>query len=457
VTNVSAPEGSGLSSEEESFRIAHALSEPCPQTPTELGTLDDLVETVSRVRPRGIHFSGHGTPGKLVFENDEGFEDKVPIDRLVTELRTHGNGALPPFFFLASCHGNTPAKPAEGQSGSSSTAAQLHRAGVTEVVGYYGPIADELSTRAEEALYAAIAAGESTRVAVARARIALQRQYEGGPSHRPAGLSDFELSRAGDAVATPHAAPFAWAQLVFYHRGPEHPLGTPASPEKLRQREAALKRTYHHIEERAFLANGFIGRRRELHQLRRRRRRGDRIFVLQGLGGLGKTTLAGHLLPQLADSAHTVTIWCRRTEGDQNQAEALVGELLRYARARFGGSFEQVVSDVDRTVGDDAAGRFASFLQVILQQQPDAPLAIYLDNLESLLNGPDAVSLDSAPDANAFGTWRSDGLKRVWRSSSYSPAASRTCTSSRVAGTRMTICRNISCRCHHWGMPTCYD
>ena len=38
------------------------------------------------------------------------------------------------------------------------------------MVGYYGPIHDELSTRAEEALYGALAAGETARYAVREAR-----------------------------------------------------------------------------------------------------------------------------------------------------------------------------------------------------------------------------------------------------------------------------------------------
>ena len=333
VTNISAPEGSGLSYEAESYRITHALSDHCPQTMTELGTLEDLIETVTRMEPRGIHFSGHGEPGTLVFEDDEGFADSVPIERLVVELRRRGAGTLPPFFFLASCHGNTPAKPAEGKSGSASSAAQLHRKGVTEVVGYYGPIVDELSTRAEEVLYAAIATGDTTRLAVAKARAALQRAFDGDSAHRPSGSRELAPSHMHGTDLMVHAAPFAWAQLVFYRRGPEYPLGTPASREKLRQREAALTRRYRNVGDRAFLATGFIGRRQELHQLRRRKRRGDRVFVLQGLGGLGKTTLAVHLLPMLADSRHTATIWCCRSEGesghgDSAQAESLVGQLL---------------------------------------------------------------------------------------------------------------------------------
>jgi hypothetical protein len=129
----------------------------------------------------------------------------------------------------------------------------------------------------------------------------------------------------------------------------------------------------------------------------------------------GKTTLAGHLLPLLADAEHSVTIWCRRSEGESDQAESLVGQLLTYARARFGPSFEQIVNYVDRTASDDGAQRFGVFLQAILAQQPAVPVVVYFDNLESLLQGPNANSLDIAPDSDAFGAWRSDGLQRMWR------------------------------------------
>src|SRR5262249_16081897 len=68
-----------------------------------------------------------------------------------------------------------------------SSTARLHREGVDHVLGYHGPIVDVLSTRAEEALYGAIAAGHTTRFAVLKAREALQRPYTGGTEHRHLG------------------------------------------------------------------------------------------------------------------------------------------------------------------------------------------------------------------------------------------------------------------------------
>ena len=38
-------------------------------------------------RPAGVHFSGHGGPGVLAFETDEGKEDEVPAGSMVKALR----------------------------------------------------------------------------------------------------------------------------------------------------------------------------------------------------------------------------------------------------------------------------------------------------------------------------------------------------------------------------------
>ena len=205
VVNVSAPPGHPLKYEEESYRLTLALTDQCPMTPTELGTLSDLVETVQREQPTGVHFSGHGGPGMLAFEDDFGDLDRVPVVKLVERLRGElTDGRLPPFFYLACCHGN------DVGEGAESAAAILHREGVTQVVGYSGPILDDLSTDAEAALYAALAAGRTTQQAVAEARQALVRQRTDIEGHARDGGS----GGAG-------LFPFAWSQLVLYHRGPD--------------------------------------------------------------------------------------------------------------------------------------------------------------------------------------------------------------------------------------------
>ena len=59
------------------------------------------------------------------------------MDELVSELKKNTpEGLLPPFFYLANCHGNDPAALKEGRPGVESLAARLHREGVAQVVAY---------------------------------------------------------------------------------------------------------------------------------------------------------------------------------------------------------------------------------------------------------------------------------------------------------------------------------
>ncbi len=377
VVNVSAPEGSGLDYEGESYRVTKALTEQCRFVPTELGTVEDLVETVRVEKPLAIHFSGHGAPAALVFEDDEGRADVVPIHDLLLKLRTRIEGPLPPLFYLASCHGND-----TGGSKAETSAASLHREGVPQVVGYDGPIVDELSTRAEVAFYRALAEGGTTRYAVRQAR---------------EGLSDPSF-------------PFAWAQLVLYHRGPDHPLSVPAA-QGMREPEEALRRTFTGVGDRRVLSTGFIGRRSEMHEVRRRILRGDRVFVFQGLGGVGKSTLAFQVLPMLQrGEGDILSLWCQEVEQQPDRLEGLVSQLLDHCRKRFGLDWEQVVYQVDQAAGDDPLQRFSMFLQVLLQNIPR--LVLYMDNLESLQVGP--KDLEAQGDAEAIGEWASEDLSRFW-------------------------------------------
>jgi tetratricopeptide (TPR) repeat protein len=414
VVNVSAPAGSALNYERESYRITLALTEHCPLTPTELGTADDLAATLRREQPAGVHFSGHGGPATLVFEDDDGAARPAAVTDLVARLRRElPDGRLPPFFYLACCHGN------DVGDGAESAAARLHRAGVTQVVGYSGPILDDLSTAAEEALYAALAGGRTTRLAVRDARNALLRPHPdaGGPH------------RDGGAAAGGGLYPFAWSQLVLYHRGPDFPLGTPTTAAQRRQIEATLRRTFEGLGRRRVLKTGFIGRRRELHRVRRHLlREGKRVLVLQGLGGLGKSTLAFHIPPLLgipltprpspqggstgSPVPDVCVLWCEGAEREHDPVEALVGQLLDYCGKRFGPAWEDVVLQVERAAGDDPVRRFEAFLQALLANVPR--LVLLLDNLESLLVGP-AEAAGERPDDRAFGAWRGEGLRDLWR------------------------------------------
>ncbi|MBW2736701.1 MAG: CHAT domain-containing protein, partial [Deltaproteobacteria bacterium] len=397
LVNVSAPRGLELNYEEESYRISKVLSDLCDMITCELGTLDDLVMTAARFAPLGIHFSGHGSPGTLVFETDENEGDRVPIDRVVQRLRTETPSGLPQFFFLASCHGNTPTRISEGHDAGAS-AAKLHREGVTEVIGYFGPIVEHLSTLAEETLYSAISAGRTTRFAVRQARLTLA----------VASSSTVEKLAATSAYPGELAYPFAWSQLVFYRRGCEYPLSLPVTPSSYQQAEGSLQRTFQDAGNRRILISGFIGRRTELHSIRRKLRSGQRVFVFQGLGGLGKTTLAVHLLSWLGKPEEVCVVWCQDLSSEVDPAIALVGRLIDYGHLRFGADFDDLLAPLDQKFGGDSARRCRAVLDLLVARVPN--LIVYFDNMETLLIGP-----DKDDHAKEFAEWRSADLLGVWR------------------------------------------
>ena len=167
-----------------------------------------------------------------------------------------------------------------------------------------------------------------------RAAAEAARQQAGRPASTAA-----PASAAAQAQAGTH--PFAWAQLVFYHHGPDHPLSRPVPADVLRKIDVSLQRTFTGTGDRKILSTGFIGRRAELHRVRKRLRRGDKVLVFQGLGGLGKTTLAFQTLPLIvADEDDVCALWCREAEQAADPAEALrraaVGVLSPPVRPRLG-------------------------------------------------------------------------------------------------------------------------
>ena len=402
VVCVSAPRGKeagSLNHEAESYRLAKAIQDKLDVHFTELGEAGELMQAIVEHQPTGIHFSGHGMPNALLFEDDEGGEDVVETGELLRKIRNNPPDHFPRFIYLASCHGNTPAIVEENKPGSSITAAHLHREGITQVVGYYGPVVDELSTEAEEAFYGALAGGALTRHCVRQARIRLAK---------PKG----ELVKGIHREASPGTLeggqfPFAWAQLVFYHHGPDHPLSTEPSIARIDAGHAPLRREYIGTEDRQVLMAGFIGRRRELHEFRKKFREGKKIFVYQGLGGLGKTTLAFKAVSTIAKGeCAEFTVWCREIETVEHQAEELVNQLSNFGQQLFGSRWGGVVQNVGRVI--EPSERFGHFLEAILQKVPQ--LVIHLDNLESLLNRP--------PDEDTtetFADWRDPQLGEIWK------------------------------------------
>ncbi len=380
---IAAPEDRpALRYEEEAYRLFKALTPVDAHVAfAELGELDDLAELVHRMNATTVHFSGHAAPDGLVFEDDLGRAQAVTIPMLMARLReyTQSDGAFPRLFFFTARHADVPAD-------IHVTAAALHREGFACVIGNVGPIADRMSTAAEIAFYRALAAGEPVLYAVQQARAALSREY------------------VHDGRRLSH--PLGWSRLAVYLRGANHPLtiarrrtGPRIAPPRLQREEVVVSGL-------PVLQHGFIGRRGLLHEINRKFRAGQLLFVLHGLGGLGKTALATHILCKLvAPNAADQLILRVQQETDvsalRTQAEAH-GDALKLP------DWSTRVKELHELYPDPYEG----FYQTVLALRGHRPdLVIYADNMEALQVGPDDPADTTTP---ALGTWR-PGVDRWWR------------------------------------------
>jgi len=413
LVNVSAPENSKLQYEEESYRIARALHDHPGVITNEMGEVTDLVEGLrGSVPPIGVHFSGHGSQGFLLFENEFGGGAPERISDLLNKIRQVAPDRFPRFFYLASCYGSTPTLEQENErdeplQGVTSTAAQLHREGVTQVVGYFGPVSDTLSTNAEETFYREIGKGRRTRDAVRAARSVMAHPFLPGKTT----ISPQQAAGNGHGLL-----PYAWAQFVFYHRGPDYPLGLPVTPKYAYEVRARIKRNVEMVMgsgRSQILRAGFISRRTEMHRLRFQLNEGRNIHVVQGLGGLGKSVFCYEALKIYRKRGwRDITLWCSEVEKEEQPAEELVRQLYECAGASFGSEWITAVANLDERKLESPSQRFAALISIFLSQESTPPVVLHMDNLESLFHRPDEEDYNS----EAVAEWRDAECAAIWSS-----------------------------------------
>ena len=224
-----------------------------------------------------LHISGHGSPGTLYLENEDGSARPVTAGQFLDLAIPPGR--MPPVITLAACYTDA----AASQDGVS-FAARLCARGAAAVVATETSITDTYATRLLARLYGTLARSHDPDVvaALSDARREVQAELETSPDKR-----DNELAGLGEWAAVTVLA--ATGSVPILDAGRTAPAV--AQPSRPRIAGLAAREDWY-----------FVGRRRE-----QRRWPADLTgpnlagIVVHGIGGTGKTTLAAEITTRLLD------------------------------------------------------------------------------------------------------------------------------------------------------------
>ena len=224
-----------------------------------------------------LHLSGHGSPGSLVLEHDDGRAREVSADVFVDEAIPLGR--MPAVIALAACYTNV-----SGETGAPSFAARLLQRGASVVIASETSVTDDYATRVFARIYGQLADTPDPDVvgAVCDARRLVQAELDASHEER-----ERRLGSLGEWAVLSVLAP-SGSVVAFDPRVTEPP---PLPPRRI---------TIGAVTARA--VGEFVGRRREQRhwptELLSAQRSG---IVLHGIGGVGKTTLAEELVGRVLE------------------------------------------------------------------------------------------------------------------------------------------------------------
>jgi tetratricopeptide (TPR) repeat protein len=263
----------------------------------EVAGTRQITEALREDQYHVLHLSAHGSPREVELEDEDGNAVLVETAALVGALQAAQKPL--PLVVVSAC-----AAAATNLGGGDALAAALIRHGADRVLGMQAPVTDPYATALAEAFYAGLAAGRTPSGALADARRQLEERRQDLRRSDPASPADrypeygvpVLLCGASDPVLCDMAAA-------------AEPLTRPARPPA-----GGSVRTLRIGE--------LIGRRGQLRTavaaLRGGKQARDRWgalsgIVFTGIGGIGKTALAGRVLGRMEEdgwlTATHVGLW----------------------------------------------------------------------------------------------------------------------------------------------------
>ncbi len=287
VVGISAPSAGGgiMLDYERELRMIHRAVREARGRHAEVrvvpfATTSAIREALSAGDVHVLHLSGHGGPGILVLETDEGEARPVTAQQLLDEAVPAG--CMPAVIALAACYTDVPAA-----NGAASFAEALAANGAAAVIGTETSVTDRYATRLFARTYKNLARGGTADVvaAVVEARREVHQELRSSSDPR-----DLEIAELDE-----------WAAVTVLTEQPATPIGDFG-------RTVMTDRLEIPVSLQGLLARSpgdFVGRRTEQHRIPRILfgRTDVEWFgvLLQGLGGIGKTSLAAEALRQSVD------------------------------------------------------------------------------------------------------------------------------------------------------------
>jgi tetratricopeptide (TPR) repeat protein len=294
----------------------------------ENAALDELDKALTTRHHDIVHISGHGVykhdeeKGVLFFENDEGDEVQISGAALGKVLEKH---ACVKLLILSACE--TAIAGAEG--GVTGQVADS----VPTVVAMRFAVTDEGAKVFTTALYTHLAKGDTMTQSVAYARTALQT---------------WVAERRQNAPQLPHIS--EWFTPVVYQnqflpalmdtRLPYH------LPDDFYPQSSFLKTKHSRL-----IGEGFIGRKGYLIRMRLAFRAGKHV-VLQGLGGLGKTTLAEAFAHHYDNHSHEVVIFRGGSQTHEKHILDSLNKRLARHQPDLSAQIQEIIDSPDAPLHD---------------------------------------------------------------------------------------------------------
>lgn len=265
-----------LDVERELARILGAVPESGAQVrPLEVASLSQITEALRANAYHVLHLSGHGSTAGIEMEDEDGRAVHASPEEVAAAIRAGGRPL--PLLFLSCCDPRT--EDVRGLAG------RLLEAGIPQIVAMLGTVSDGYATELAARFYRllTLAQDRDPADALAQARRDLERERE-------------------RRVSSGAAEPPEYATATLFRQGHPRPVLSEGLPQPLTTRTAVVAGGPVPL----LGVDDLVGRRTEVRTaLRALTEDGQNGVVLVGMGGVGKSTVAGRVMHRLRDRGWT--------------------------------------------------------------------------------------------------------------------------------------------------------